>query len=196
MPLPRAVALRFAPLAVLASALAFAPSAAHAAPATAGPLDAAIAEVLPELTAWRRDLHQHPELGTLETRTAAKAAAHLRGLGLEVREGLGVTGLAAILKGGKPGPRIALRADMDALPVTEATGLPFASKVRTTYRGQDVGVMHACGHDAHVALLMAAAEVLVGMKDQLAGEVMFVFQPAEEGPPQPGQIVGAKAMID
>lgn len=188
----------FAPLHRFALALALVPFGlpAQPAPPPVAPWDAAIADVLPELIAWRRDLHQHPELGTLEVRTAAKAAAHLRGLGLEVREGLGVTGVAAILKGGKPGPRIALRADMDALPVTEATGLPFASTVRTTYRGQDVGVMHACGHDAHVALLMAAAEVLVGMKDELAGEVMFVFQPAEEGPPQPGQIVGAKAMID
>ncbi|MGL6289529.1 MAG: amidohydrolase [Silanimonas sp.] len=194
----------FASLAVLAVALGTVSGSAcsQSVPVTthamvdAVALDRALAAVMPELIAWRRDLHQHPELGTLETRTAAKVAAHLRGLGLEVREGLGVTGLAAVLKGAKPGPRIALRADMDALPVTEATGLPFASTVRTTYRGQEVGVMHACGHDAHVALLMAAAEVLVGMKDDLAGEVMFVFQPAEEGPPEPGQIVGAKAMID
>jgi amidohydrolase len=185
-------------LLVAAACLLAAPG--HARPTPLAAADArvvaAIDEVMPELTAWRRDLHQHPELGTLEVRTAAKVAAHLRGLGLEVREGLGVTGVAAILKGAKPGPRIALRADMDALPVTEATGLPFASTVRTTYRGQEVGVMHACGHDAHVALLMAAAEVLVGLKDVLPGEVMFVFQPAEEGPPEPGQVVGAKAMLD
>ena len=163
---------------------------------SAAALDAGIAAVLPDAIAWRRDLHQHPELGTRETRTAAKVAAHLRGLGLEVREGLGITGVAAVLRGARLGPRIALRADMDALPVTEATGLPFASTVRTTYRGQEVGVMYACGHDAHVAILMAAAEVLVGLKDDLAGEVMFVFQPAEEGPPEPGMVVGAKAMID
>lgn len=189
----------FALLTPLAGAFAATPAASGLRPNDAtldAALDAAIAEVMPDLTAWRRDLHQHPELGNHETRTAAKVAAHLRALDLDVREGLGVTGVAAVLKGAKPGPRIALRADMDALPVTEATGLPFASTVRTTYRGQDVGVMHACGHDAHVALLMAAAEVLVGMKDELAGEVMFVFQPAEEGPPEPGQIVGAKAMID
>jgi amidohydrolase len=196
MPLRRPIACSF----LVCAALALAPTAPARAPApgAADPaaLDSAIAAVLPEAIAWRRDLHQHPELGTLETRTAAKVAAHLRGLGLEVREGLGVTGVAAVLKGARPGPRIALRADMDALPVTEATGLPFASTVRTTYRGQEVGVMHACGHDAHVAILMAAAEVLAGMKDTLAGEVMFVFQPAEEGPPLPGQIVGAKAMID
>lgn len=159
-------------------------------------VDLEVAGVMPDVRAWRRDLHQHPELGTLETRTAAKATEHLRGLGLEVRTGLGITGVAAVLKGARPGPRIALRADMDALPVTEATGLPFASTVRTSYRGQDVGVMHACGHDAHVALLMGAAEALVAMREDLAGEVMFVFQPAEEGPPEPGQVVGAKAMID
>lgn len=159
-------------------------------------VDRAIADVLPEVSAWRRDLHQHPELGAKEVRTAAKVAEHLRSLGLEVRTGLGVTGVSAVLKGGKPGPRIALRADMDALPVTEETGLSFASTVRTTYRGQDVGVMHACGHDAHVAILMGVAEVLSGMKSELPGEVMFIFQPAEEGPPEPGQIVGARAMIE
>lgn len=196
MPLSRALAsaLPLVPSLALAAAL-FAPDGLRAQPAPEA-IDRAVEAVLPALTAWRRDLHQHPELGTLEVRTAAKVAAHLRGLGLEVREGLGATGVAAVLKGAKPGPRIALRADMDALPVTEATGLPFASTVRTTYRGQEVGVMHACGHDAHVAILMAAAEVLVGLEGQLAGEVMFVFQPAEEGPPEPGQIVGAKAMID
>ncbi len=158
--------------------------------------EARIEAVLPQVQAWRRDLHQHPELGAKEVRTAAKVAEHLRSLGLEVRTGLGVTGVAAILKGGKPGPRIALRADMDALPVTEETGLPFASKVRTTYRGQDVGVMHACGHDAHVAILMGVAEVLAGMQSELPGDVMFIFQPAEEGPPEPGQIAGARAMIE
>jgi amidohydrolase len=193
----RPAALTAAALSVVAwTALAATVAAPLAAQPTTAAVDAAIADVLPDAQVWRRDLHQHPELGNRETRTAAKVAAHLRGLGLEVREAIGVTGVAAVLKGAKPGPRIALRADMDALPVTEATGLPFASTVRTTYRGQPVGVMHACGHDAHVAILMAAAEVLVGLKDTLAGEVMFVFQPAEEGPPEPGQIVGAKAMID
>jgi len=132
---------------------------------------------------WRRDIHQHPELGNRETRTAAKVAAHLRSLGLEPETGIAHTGVTAVLKGGRPGPRIALRADMDALPVTEQTGLPFASTATATYRGQTTGVMHACGHDAHVAILMGVAEALAGMREQLAGEVLFVFQPAEEGPP-------------
>lgn len=197
MPQPRVSVLPAVlrlPALLLAALLAAAPASASG----VGPedLDQRIEAVLPAVTAWRRDFHQHPELGTLEVRTAAKVAAHLRGLGLEVREGLGITGVAGLLKGGRPGPRIALRADMDALPVTEATGLPFASRVRTTYRGQEVGVMHACGHDAHVAILMGVAEVLAGMRERLPGEVMFVFQPAEEGPPQPGQVVGAKAMLD
>jgi amidohydrolase len=155
-------------------------------------LDAIDARVL----AWRRDLHQHPELGTLETRTAALVAAHLRELGLDVRTGVGGTGVVGILRGAAPGPRIALRADMDALPVTEAVDLPFASKLRSTYRGEAVGVMHACGHDAHVAILMGVAQALAQRRDRLAGEVMFVFQPAEEGPPVVGEVVGAKAMLD
>lgn len=132
---------------------------------------------------WRRDIHQHPELGNRETRTAAKIAEHLRSLGLEPKTGIAHTGVTAVLRGGRPGPKIALRADMDALPVTEQTGLPFASTATTTYRGEPTGVMHACGHDAHVAILMGVAEALVGMREQLAGEVLFVFQPAEEGPP-------------
>src|SRR5690606_39918019 len=119
---------------------------------------------------------------------AQVVADHLRALGLEPRTGIGVTGVAAVLKGGKPGPRIALRADMDALPVTEATGLPYASTARSEYRGQPVGVMHACGHDMHVAILMGVAEALAAMKDELPGEVMFVFQPAEEGPPVPSEV--------
>jgi amidohydrolase len=155
-------------------------------------LDAIDARVL----TWRRDLHQHPELGTKETRTAAIAAVHLRALGMEVRTGVGGTGVVGILRGAKPGPKIALRADMDALPVTETLDLPFASKVKDTYRGEPVGVMHACGHDAHVAILMGVAEALASMRDTLAGEVMFLFQPAEEGPPVVGQVVGAKLMLD
>ncbi len=163
---------------------------AHAAP---GDLDPALAQ---KLVDWRRDLHAHPELGNQETRTAAKVAEHLRGLGLEPRTGIGPTGVVAVLKGARPGPRIALRADMDALPVTEQTGLPFASTARATYRGQEVGVMHACGHDMHVAILMGVAEALAGMREQLAGEVVFIFQPAEEGPPEPGEVFGAKRMLD
>ena len=145
---------------------------------------------------WRRDLHRHPELGNHEVRTAQVIATHLRALGLAPKTGIAQTGVTAVLKGGKPGPRIALRADMDALPVTEQTGLPFASTVKSEYRGQPVGVMHACGHDMHVAILMGVAEALVARKDELPGEVMFVFQPAEEGPPVPGEVAGAKRMLD
>lgn len=147
-----------------------------------------------KLVDWRRDIHQHPELGNRETRTAAKVAEHLRSMGLEPKTGIAHTGVTAVLKGGRPGPKIALRADMDALPVTEQTGLPFASTATATYRGQTTGVMHACGHDAHVAILMGVAEALVGMREQLAGEVLFVFQPAEEGPPD-GEDGGASMML-
>ena len=147
-----------------------------------------------KVVAWRRDLHQHPELGNRETRTAALVAEHLRELGLEPTTGIATTGVTAVLKGGKPGPRIALRADMDALPVTETSGLPFASKATSTYRGEAVGVMHACGHDAHTSVLMGVAEALVAMRDELPGEVLFVFQPAEEGPPD-GEKGGAKEML-
>ena len=149
-----------------------------------------------QLIAWRRDLHRHPELGGHETRTAGIVAAHLRKLGLSPKTGIAGTGVTAVLRGGRPGPRIALRADMDALPVTEQTGLPFASTVTSQYRGQPVGVMHACGHDLHVAILMGVAQALVAMKDQLPGEVMFVFQPAEEGPAEPGAPFGARLMLD
>lgn len=145
---------------------------------------------------WRRDLHQHPELGNQETRTAGLVAAHLKTLGLAPRTGIAHTGVTAVLKGGKPGPRVALRADMDALPVVEQTGLPFASTVRSEYRGQPVGVMHACGHDMHVSILMGVAEALVARRDELSGEVMFVFQPAEEGPPVAGEIAGAGLMLE
>lgn len=143
---------------------------------------------------WRRDIHQHPELGNREVRTSALVAEHLRSLGLETTTGIAHTGVVAILKGGRPGPRVALRADMDALPVTERTDVPFASKVTTTYRGETVGVMHACGHDAHTAILMGVAEALVKMRDELAGEVMFIFQPAEEGWPD-GEEGGAQLML-
>lgn len=160
-----------------------------------GPDVAAAAQALqPKVLAWRRDIHQHPELGNREVRTAALVAAHLRKLGLEVRTGIATTGVAAVLRGGKPGPRIALRADMDALPVTERTGLPFASKATATFRGETVGVMHACGHDAHTAILMGVAEALAGMRESLPGEVLFVFQPAEEGPPD-GEEGGAPQML-
>ncbi|TXK51565.1 amidohydrolase [Pontibacter qinzhouensis] len=148
----------------------------------------------PKMLEWRRDFHQHPELANRETRTAEKIAQHLRALGLEVQTGVAHTGVVGILKGGKPGPVVALRADMDALPVTERVDVPFASKERTTFNGQEVGVMHACGHDAHVAMLMAAAEVLASMKADLSGTVKFIFQPAEEGAPL-GEEGGASLMV-
>ena len=144
--------------------------------------------------AWRRDIHEHPELGNNEFRTAKIIADHLRSLGIEVKEGVGKTGVVGILKGAKPGPVIALRADMDALPVVERVNIPFASKIKTSYSGQPVGVMHACGHDTHVAILMSVAEILSGMKNDLKGTVKFVFQPAEEGPPE-GEEGGAPLMI-
>ncbi len=147
-----------------------------------------------QVVEWRRDLHMHPELGNRETRTAGVIADHLRSLGLEPRTGIATTGVTAVLKGGRPGPRIALRADMDALPVTERTGLPFASKATATFRGETTGVMHACGHDAHTAILMGVAQALVAMREELAGEVLFVFQPAEEGPPD-GEEGGAEEML-
>ena len=146
------------------------------------------------MIAWRRDIHQHPELGNREFRTAALVAEHLKKLGYEVREKVAHTGVVAVLKGGKPGPVIALRADMDALPVTEEVDLPFASKARATWRGRETGVMHACGHDAHVAVLMAAAEVFASLRSELPGTVKLIFQPAEEGPP-PGEEGGARLMI-
>ena len=147
-----------------------------------------------KVIAWRRDFHQHPELGNEETRTAGIVAAHLKKLGLEVQTGVARTGVVGILRGGKPGPVVALRADMDALPVTETTGLAFASTVKTTYLGQPVGVMHACGHDSHTAMLMGAAEVLSQVKKDLPGTIKFIFQPAEEGS-VPGTEGGAKLMV-
>lgn len=147
-----------------------------------------------KVIAWRRDIHQHPELGNREVRTAKLVADHLRSLGYEVKTGVAVTGVVAVLRGGRPGPVVALRADMDALPVTEEVDLPFASKVRTTYAGKDTGVMHACGHDTHVAMLMGAAEALAKVRDRLPGTVKLLFQPAEEGPP-PGEEGGAALML-
>lgn len=143
---------------------------------------------------WRRDFHQNPELGNREFRTSKIIAEHLRSLGMEVKDNVAITGVVGILKGGKPGPVIALRADMDALPVTERVPLPFASKQKTQFNGQEVGVMHACGHDAHIAILMSVAEVLSGMKKDLSGTVKFIFQPAEEGPPV-GEKGGAELMV-
>jgi metal-dependent amidase/aminoacylase/carboxypeptidase family protein len=143
---------------------------------------------------WRRDFHANPELGNRETRTAGIVARHLQSLGMEVKTGVAMTGVVAVLKGAKPGPVVALRADMDALPVTERGNLPFKSTVRTQYAGQEVGVMHACGHDSHTAILMGVAEVLAGMKADLKGTVKFIFQPAEEGAPA-GEEGGAEVMV-
>ncbi len=150
--------------------------------------------VTPRVIEWRRDIHQHPELGNQEHRTADLVAAHLRSLGLdEVRTGIAHTGVLGVLKGGRPGGVVALRADMDALPILEATGLDFASKVVVDVNGTATPVMHACGHDAHTAILMAAAEVLAGMREQIPGTVLFVFQPAEEG--VAGEVAGAPLML-
>ena len=158
-------------------------------------IDRRSAEVESQVIAWRRDIHQNPELGNRETRTAALVAAELQRLGLEVRTGIAHTGVVGVLRGGKPGGVVALRADMDALPVTEQVDLPFASKVRAEYNGQQVGVMHACGHDMHTASLLGTARVLAGLRQQLPGTVIFVFQPAEEGPP-PGEEGGAPLMLE
>ncbi|HWJ22978.1 MAG TPA: amidohydrolase [Gemmatimonadaceae bacterium] len=147
-------------------------------------------QVTPKVVAWREDIHQHPELGTQEIRTSKLVADHLRALGIEVRTGVGGHGVVGVLRGGKPGRVVALRADMDALPVTEQVDLPFKSTAKATYNGREVGVMHACGHDNHVAILMGAADVLAGMRSELQGTVVFLFQPAEEGPG------GAKPMIE
>ncbi len=147
-----------------------------------------------DVVAWRRDIHRNPELSNREFRTSEKVAEHLRSLGLEVQTGVAHTGVVGLLRGGKPGPVVALRADMDALPVVEQTGLPYASTVIGEYEGQQVGVMHACGHDTHVAILMATASVLSELKDNLRGSVKFIFQPAEEGPPK-GEDGGARMMI-
>ena len=181
-----------------AQAQAPASAAVAPAPALAAPLYPQMAErtksVEQKVIAWRRDIHQHPELGNQEKRTATLVAAHLKALGYEVREGVAVTGVVATLKGGKPGPVVALRADMDALPVKEQVDLPFASKARATWAGKEVDVMHACGHDGHVAILMGVAEVLAGMKEQLPGTVKLLFQPAEEKLPN-AEIGGARRML-
>lgn len=148
----------------------------------------------PKVIEWRRHFHQYPELSNRETQTAAKIADHLRSLGIEVQTGVAKTGVVGILKGGKPGPVVALRADIDALPVSERVDLPFASREKGVYNGQEVDVMHACGHDTHIAMLMGAAEILAGMQKDLKGTVKFIFQPAEEGAPE-GEEGGASLMV-
>ena len=162
----------------------------HAAPTSAQMIE----PLLPRMTAVRRDLHEHPELSNREVRTSKLVADELKKLGLDVRAGIAHTGVVAILKGGRPGPKLAIRADMDALPVTEEVDLPFASKAKGDYLGKQVGVMHACGHDAHTAMLLGIAAALAKLRKDLPGEVMFVFQPAEEGPPA-GEEGGAPLMV-
>src|SRR5688572_7863168 len=180
---------------VAAAAPLFASAPAAAQADLSAEVDRRAAAVNEKVVAWRRDVHQNPELGNREVRTAKLVADHLRSLGMEVRTGVAHTGVVAVLTGGRPGPVVALRADMDALPVTELADVPFASKVRTTYNGQEVGVMHACGHDNHVAILMGVAEVLAGMRERLPGTVKFIFQPAEEGAPE-GERGGAELMLE
>ncbi|WP_418500892.1 amidohydrolase [Flagellimonas sp.] len=157
-------------------------------------LEKDIAAVESKVIEWRRDIHQHPELSNREFKTAEKIAEHLRALGIEVQTGVAHTGVVGLLKGNRPGKVVALRADIDALPVTERNDLPFKSTVTSEYLGQEVGVMHACGHDTHIAIMMGVAEVLSKNKDKIRGTVKFIFQPAEEGPP-PGEEGGAELMV-
>ena len=169
------------------------------APDLASTFDARVTDaarrVEPKVVAWRRDIHAHPELGNREFRTSALVASHLRSLGIAVQEKVAHTGVVGVLRGTGPGPVVALRADMDALPVTEETDVPFRSTVRTEWNGMSCGVMHACGHDAHTAILMGVAEVLSGLRNEIAGAVKFVFQPAEEGAPG-DENGGARMMIE
>src|SRR6185503_7305143 len=159
-------------------------------------VDRLVAAVEPELIQWRRHLHENPELSNRETETAKYVVERLKSFGLVPKSGIAKTGVVAVLTGGRPGPVVALRADMDGLPVREETGLPFASKASGEYEGNKVGVMHACGHDTHVAMLLAVAKVLTQMKDRLPGTVKFVFQPAEEGAPPAEGTAGAELMVN
>src|SRR5689334_17127899 len=156
--------------------------------------DNEIARVVPRVTEIRHQIHQNPELSNREFRTAELVAAHLRSVGMEVRTGIAHTGVVGVLKGGRPGPLIAVRADMDALPVTEETSYSFRSTARATYNGQDVGVMHACGHDIHTAVMLGVASVLSALRKEVNGTVVFIFQPAEEGAPA-GEEGGAQLML-
>jgi amidohydrolase len=157
-------------------------------------VDALSASVEPKVIAWRRDIHEHPELSNRETRTAKLVADELKHLGLEVQTGIAHTGVVGFLKGGRPGPTVAIRADMDALPVTEKTDVAFKSRVTATYRGETVGVMHACGHDSHTAMLLGMAQIFAGVRESLPGNILFIFQPAEEGAPV-GEEGGAQLML-
>jgi len=180
---------------VIALALVSAPAAQVMAEITYEQIDEAAAAAQPQVVEWRRWFHQNPELSNREFETSKRVADILRGMGLEPRTGIAHTGLVTVIEGGRPGPLVAIRADMDGLPVTEQTGLPFASTARTEYNGQETGVMHACGHDNHMAMALGAAKVLNDMKDELAGSVMLIFQPAEEGAPV-GEKGGASLMLE
>jgi amidohydrolase len=180
---------------LLPAALLLAVSQGSWADVTGTELDAAATAIAGQVIEWRRDFHRHPELANRETRTSATVADRLRSLGLEVRTGIAHTGVVAVVEGALPGPTILLRADMDALPVTEKTDLPFRSTVTGEFRGRTVGVMHACGHDAHTAILLGVADILVRLRDRLPGRVLLVFQPAEEGVPE-GERGGAPLMLD
>jgi amidohydrolase len=183
-------------LVVIAACCLFAaPSSAQTAGAFSPQVEASITQVLPRMVAWRRDFHEHPELSYEEVRTARIVAQHLRSLHMEVRTGVAQTGVVGVLRGGQPGPVIALRADMDALPVTEEVDVPFRSHARGTYQGNPVGIMHACGHDTHVSILMAAASVLAAQRQHLRGTVIFIFQPSEEGRAPDGGPGGAERML-
>lgn len=177
-------------LVVVALSLAVSPAAAQ----SDADVRAAVDRLTPRMIEIRHDIHQHPELGNRETRTADLVAKELRRLGLEVRTGVAHTGVVGVLRGGRPGPVVAIRADMDALPITEQSDLPFRSVATATYLGRETGVSHACGHDTHVAAQLGVANVLAGMKDRLPGTVLFIFQPAEEGAPL-GEQGGAKLML-
>ena len=187
--------IRQAPAAVVLAAALGLPATVGAQSSLHAAIEQRAVAVAPKVVTWRRDFHQHPELSNREVRTSGIVAAHLRTLGIEVRTGVAKTGVVGVLRGGRPGPVVALRADMDALPVTEEVDVPYRSRVRTQFGGQEVGVMHACGHDLHTASLMGAAEVLSGMREELPGTVVFIFQPAEEGAP-PGERGGASVMIE
>jgi amidohydrolase len=194
--MPRWSTVRFAPLALgLALTALPAPAATPAGSDLDARIDREAERVAPQLIELRHRVHQNPELSNRETQTAELVAAHLRSLGLEARTGIAKTGVVALLKGGKPGPLIAVRADMDALPVTEETDLPFKSTRRDTFLGQEVGVAHACGHDIHTTSLLGVASVLSAVKADIPGSILFIFQPAEEGPP-PGEKAGANLMLE
>ncbi len=183
--------MRYLPVLALLSVMCALPAAAQDLAAT---VDQKVRTLESKIIDWRRDIHQNPELSNREVRTAKLVADQLRRLGIEVKTGVAKTGVVGLLKGGKPGPVVALRADMDALPVVEESDLPFKSTAKTEYLGQPVGVMHACGHDAHVAILLGVAEALASVREQIPGTVKFIFQPAEEGPP-PGETGGAPLML-